>query len=150
MTYDWIAALAYLATLVGLTMAGKRLAFRNADFAEMRAKNKVADKPKLAREQYKAAVTVNDKWGMYTNLAFLLVGLPWVVSLDARPIWQHLLEIIAILAIFDFMYYLTHRFLFHGDPLRKVHARITKRGSPRTWMPSTFTPSKRSLGFPSS
>jgi len=122
MTYDWIAALAYLATLVGLTMVGKRLAFRNAEFADMRAQNSVADKPKLARDQYREAVKVNDKLGLYTNLAFLLLGLPWVVSLDARPIWQHLLEIIAILAIFDFMYYWTHRSLFHGNPMRKIHA----------------------------
>jgi sterol desaturase/sphingolipid hydroxylase (fatty acid hydroxylase superfamily) len=37
-------------------------------------------------------------------------------------VWVFLLEIVGILLIFDFMYYLTHRFLFHGDPLRKVHA----------------------------
>ncbi len=121
-TYDCIAALAYLATLVGLTIVTKRLAFRNAEFADMRAQNSVADKPKLARDQYREAVKVNDKSGLYTNLVFLLIGLPWVVSLDARPIWQHLLEIIAILAIFDFMYYWTHRSLFHGNPLRKIHA----------------------------
>jgi len=121
-TYDWIAALAYLATLVGLTIVTKRVAFRNAEFADMRAQNSVADKPKLARDQYREAVKVNDKLGLYTNLVFLAIGLPWVVSLDARPIWQHLLEIIAILAIFDFMYYWTHRSLFHGNPLRKIHA----------------------------
>ncbi len=122
MTYDWLAALAYVGTLIALTIGLKKLAFSIPELAEMRAVNAEADKPKMSRDSFRAAVKVNNKSGLYTNLVFYVAFLPFIVSLDARPWWLHLVDILAILAIFDFMYYLTHRFLFHGDPLRKIHA----------------------------
>ncbi len=122
MTYDWLAALVFVATLVSLTIVTKKLVFRNADFADMLAQNKVADKPKMAKDSFREAVKVNDKSGMYTNLAYFVIFLPWVVSLEARPIWLYLVEIVAILAIFDFMYYWTHRSIFHGNLMRRIHA----------------------------
>ncbi len=122
MTYDWLAALAFVATTIVLTIVGKKIAFSIPVFAEMRALNKEADKPKLARESFREAVDVNNKSGMYTNLGFYFLILPFCVSFESRPLWQHLAEIVGVLAIFDFMYYLTHRFLFHGEPLRKIHA----------------------------
>lgn len=122
MTYDWMAALAYIATLVVLTIVGKRIAFRIPAFAAMREQNDEADKPKMAREQFREAVKTNNKSGMYTNLVYFAVFLPFVVSFDARPLWQHLVEILAILAIFDLMYYWTHRSIFHGNPMRKIHS----------------------------
>ena len=122
MTYDWMAALAYIATLAVLTIVGKRIAFRIPAFAAMREQNDEADKPKMAREQFREAVKTNNRSGMYTNLVYFAVFLPFVVSFDARPLWQHLVEIVAILAIFDLMYYWTHRLIFHGNPMRKIHS----------------------------
>jgi sterol desaturase/sphingolipid hydroxylase (fatty acid hydroxylase superfamily) len=122
MTYDWPAALAFVATLIALTIIIKKLAFRIPEFARMREVNDEADKPKMTRESFRDGVKASSKTGMYTNLAFYVLILPFSVSFAARPAWVFLLEIVGILLIFDFMYYLTHRFLFHGDPLRKVHA----------------------------
>ena len=122
MTYDWLAALAFLGTLVASTMIAKRLLFRIPAFAQMREENRVVDKTKLAKDAYRAYVKTNSNWGLGFNVVFYLTVLPFFVSFDAPPIWQMLLEILAILAIFDFMYYWTHRSLFHGDLLRKVHA----------------------------
>lgn len=121
MTYDWFAAIVYIATVIVVTIVGKKIAFSIPAFAEMRGLNKEADKPKLARDSFREAVNTNNKAGLYTNLGFYLI-LPFCVNLEARPIWLFLAETVGILALFDFMYYLTHRFLFHGDPLRKVHA----------------------------
>ena len=122
MTYDWLAAIAYVATLTIVTIVGKKIAFRIPEFAEMRELNLAADKPKMAKESFRKAVKINNKSGLYTNLAFYVLILPFSVSFAAKPIWLFVVEIVAVLALFDFMYYLTHRFLFHGDPLRKVHA----------------------------
>ena len=44
------------------------------------------------------------------------------MSLEPRPLWRYGVEIVAVLMVYDFMYYLTHRFVFHGKLLRKVHA----------------------------
>lgn len=122
MTYHWLAALAFIATLVGLTIVGKKIAFSIPVFAEMRAENEAADKPKMTKESFRHGVKASSNAGMYTNLAFFVTILPFTVGFESRPLWQHLLEIVAVLAIFDFMYYWTHRSLFHGTLLRKVHS----------------------------
>ena len=116
------AALAFVATLILLTILGSKLAFRIPEFVEMRELNRASDKTKMERDSFRAAVKVNNKCGLYTNLAFYFTILPFIVSFAVRPWWQFLVEVVAVLLIFDFMYYLTHRFIFHGDPLRKVHA----------------------------
>jgi sterol desaturase/sphingolipid hydroxylase (fatty acid hydroxylase superfamily) len=122
MTYDWLAALAYVTTLVVLTIIGKKIAFQIPAFAEMRRLNDEADKPKMAKESFRAAVKVNNKSAMVTNLVFMFAVLPFCVSFETQPWWMYPVEILAILLIFDFMYYLTHRFIFHDGPLRKVHS----------------------------
>lgn len=122
MTYDWLATLAFAGTLVVTTVIGRKLAFTIPALAKMRELNFEADKKKLARERYREAVKSNNKVGMYTNLGFFILLVPFCVDLEPRPIWRHAVDILAVLLVFDFFYYLTHRFLFHGKLLRKVHA----------------------------
>lgn len=122
MNYDWIAALVFLATLIVTTKVGKFLAFQIPAFARMRDMNSEADKEKMAKERFRDAVKVNNRAGLLTNVVFYLAVLPFCVSLAPRPLWRHLADIVVVLLVFDFFYYLTHRFLFHGKLLRKVHA----------------------------
>ena len=122
MTYDWMAALVLFAALIALTAAGHFLAFKVPALARMRALNREADKLKLARQRFRAAVKVNNRAGLITNAVFFVTILPFCVSLEPRPLWRHGVDIIAVLMLFDFMYYLTHRFVFHGKLLRKVHS----------------------------
>jgi sterol desaturase/sphingolipid hydroxylase (fatty acid hydroxylase superfamily) len=137
MTYDWLAALAYIAVLVALTIAGKKLVFSIPVMEEMRLANRDVDKTKMSKESFRAGMKTSENIGKYTNLGFFLTILPFTVSFDSRPIWQHLLEIVAILAIFDFMYYWTHRSLFHGQILRKVHSLHHQARQP-TWADSLY------------
>jgi len=122
MNYDWQAAGVFLGSVVLLTMAGRYLVFRVPALQRMREMNFEADRPKLARERYREAVRVNGRAGLITNLVFYVAVLPFCVNLEARPLWQQGLEVLAVLLIFDFFYYLTHRFVFHGKLLRKVHS----------------------------
>lgn len=122
MTYDWQAALAMVGTLVGLTVVGRQLVFRVPAFAKMRELNLAADHEKLADEPFKTACKASNRIGLYTNLAFYLSVLPFCVSLAPLPVWRYLVDIVAVLFLFDFFYYLTHRFLFHGKPLLRVHS----------------------------
>ncbi len=122
MTYDWKAALAFFGVLVATSIALKFLVFRVPAFAQMREINQVVDKTKLEKSPFRDAVKASNNAGIYTNLAFYLTILPFCISFDARPLWRHAVEIMAVLLVFDFMYYLTHRFLFHGTLLRKVHS----------------------------
>ena len=122
MHYDWQAALAFLAFLIGLTIVGRYVAFRVPALREMRDLNRAADREKLRRKPFREAVKRNNRCGLIVNLVFYVTVLPFCVTLAPRPLWRNVVDVIAILMIYDFFYYLTHRFLFHGKPLRRVHS----------------------------
>ena len=113
MVYDWKAALAFFVTLVVLTTVGRRLIFLIPAYQEMRRLNRETDRTKLAKARFKKSVKASNQAGLYTNLAFYVTVLPFSISLESRPFWQSLVHIVAVLMVFDFFYYLTHRFLFH-------------------------------------
>ncbi len=122
MSYDGKATLVFVATLTLLTVVGRHLVFRVPALQRMRELNHQADRKKLARKSFREAVTRNSRAGLLTNLVFYATVLPFCLSLSPRPLWQHALEVVAVLMVFDFFYYLTHRFLFHGRILFRVHA----------------------------
>ena len=122
MTYDWLAALAFFASTLVLSVIGSLLAFRIPALREMRELNRQQDRIKLSRKRFSDAVKRNGKVALVTNVVFLVALLPFFVNLEPRPLWRHAVDIVVVLMIFDFFYYLTHRFLFHGRLLRKVHS----------------------------
>ncbi len=137
MTYDWMAALANFATVTVLTLIGNKLVFKVPELVDMREQNKVADRPKMARKRYRDWVKINTKVGMYTSLGFTFLVIPWFITMEGVSLGIGVLQVLAILLVFDFMYYLTHRFLFHGKPLRKVHALHHQARTP-TYIDSMF------------
>jgi sterol desaturase/sphingolipid hydroxylase (fatty acid hydroxylase superfamily) len=122
MSYDWQAAVAFAGALVALTVTCRFVAFKIPALQRMRELNQRADRDKLSRKRFRDAVRVNNRVGLITNLVFYVTVLPWCVNLEPRPLWRHGVDVLAVLLLFDFFYYLTHRFLFHGRVLRKVHA----------------------------
>ncbi|MGH0029368.1 MAG: sterol desaturase family protein [Myxococcota bacterium] len=122
MTWNWPAALVYLGVLVVLTLAGRWLVFRVPALQRMRELNAEADARKMARPGYRDAVRRNNRAGLATNLFFYVAVLPWCLDLAPRPLWRHALDTVAVLMVFDLFYYVTHRFVFHGRLLRRVHA----------------------------
>ena len=122
MSYDWIAALVFFGTLVVSTALGRFLAFKVPALQRMRELNREADRAKLSRKRFSDAVEINNRAALITNLLFFATILPLCVSLEPRPLWRHGVDVAVVLMVFDFFYYLTHRFLFHGNLLRKVHA----------------------------
>jgi len=121
-SYDWMAALAFISTLTVLTGVGKLLVFRVPALRRMQELNHAADERKLARGRFREAVESSNRAGLLTNAVFFATILPLSVSLSPRPLWRNGADVVAVLMIFDFFYYLTHRFLFHGRLLHKVHA----------------------------
>ncbi|MEE8165342.1 MAG: sterol desaturase family protein [Myxococcota bacterium] len=122
MSYDWMAALASIGTLYVMTTIGVFLAFKVPALQQMRELNREVDRIKLSRTRFKEAVKVNNKAGLITNLIFYAAILPLCVSLESRPLWRHLVDIVAVLVVYDFFYYLIHRFIFHGKLMHKVHS----------------------------
>jgi sterol desaturase/sphingolipid hydroxylase (fatty acid hydroxylase superfamily) len=122
MAYDWRAGLVLFVAVVVITKVGRFLAFRHRALQRMRVLNAEMDAPKREKKRYPPVLDASARVGLVMNLVFFLIAAPFVVDLAWRPLWQYAAETISILMVFDFFYYLTHRFLFHGDPLRKIHA----------------------------
>ncbi len=62
-------------------------------------------------------------WALPFNLLFYFTVLPFFVTAESQPWWNILVDVIVILMVYDFVYYLTHRFVFHdGGPLVWMHA----------------------------
>jgi len=134
MIYDWKAALVFFASMLAATLIGNFLIFKVPAFAQMRDENRAVDRTKLDRSTFREAVQINNRVGLAVNLIFYVTVLPFCVGFDARsfwgtagevaaaPLWWKIVQVPVVLLVFDFMYYWTHRSLFHGNLLRKVHA----------------------------
>ena len=122
MSYDGKAAGVFIGLLSALSVGVRLVISLVPALRRMRELNDEADRRKLERERFRKAVEVNKRAGLITNLVFYAAILPFSVSLEPRPLWRHALDMFAVMLVFDFFYYLTHRFLFHGRPLRRIHA----------------------------
>ncbi|MBK7948393.1 MAG: sterol desaturase family protein [Deltaproteobacteria bacterium] len=134
MTYDWQAALTFFALMFGATLLFNFLLFKVPAFAQMREVNRAVDRTKLDRSAFRDAVKINNRVGLAVNLIFYVTVLPFCIGFVPRsfwnaasesaagPVWWLFVQIPVVLLVFDFMYYWTHRSIFHGNLLRKVHA----------------------------
>jgi sterol desaturase/sphingolipid hydroxylase (fatty acid hydroxylase superfamily) len=123
MTYDWFAGLVLLAAVFLTTRLGYFLAFKVPALQRMRVINREQDALKMAKGHYPPVVKSSIRVGLVTNLVFFLALAPFVITLEARPAWRYLIDVVLILLVFDFFYYLAHRFLLHGvGYFVRVHA----------------------------
>ncbi len=121
--YNWLGSVLSLLLIILFTKVGKYLLFKVPALAHAKQENRREDKQKLAKEKYPPMVKANQKVGFYLNVTFFLLVLPFCVTLTPQAWWQVLLDIVVVLMVYDFFYYLMHRFLFHGQGrMRQVHA----------------------------
>ena len=123
--YDWMAGLVAVALIFVFTVLAQKIVFSIPAIAKTREYNNAQNKDKWRNKgkKYHERVKTSQKVGMGAYLFFLIIVQPFIVTLDAQPPWRILLDVFLILMIYDFFYYLTHRFLFHGQGyFRRVHA----------------------------
>ena len=121
--YNISGAMLALAIIAVITIAGKRLLFSVPALGQMRALNKEKDKERWTQAKYPPVVRATQRVGLYCNITFFTVLLPFCITLVAQPWWKVLLDTVVILMVYDFVYYLSHRFWFHGQgAMRKIHA----------------------------
>jgi sterol desaturase/sphingolipid hydroxylase (fatty acid hydroxylase superfamily) len=89
--------------------------------------NKQTYQEKMQQPYYAENQKWNRQWaGLYLVVIFGVI-MPFCVTLAPQPWWQFALDLVVILLVYDFFYYLTHRFVFHdsaflGGPLKWMHA----------------------------
>ena len=121
--YNILAALLSLVTIAVISRAGKWLVFKSKPLQSMRDINEEQDKKKWKMDKYPPVVKANQKVGLWTNVVFFFLILPFMVTLETPALGTVLLQVFVVLMVYDFFYYLSHRFWFHGNGwMRKVHA----------------------------
>jgi len=121
LVYDVRAGLVLFASIVIASKIGYWLAFRVPALARMRDLNRAEDRQRVAKDKYPPVIRQNQRIGLAFYGVFFLAIAPFCVTLAPQPLWEALLDGFLILMVYDFVYYLTHRFLFHGPALLKVH-----------------------------
>ena len=121
--YNWQASLIALTGIIAITKVGKWLLFKVPAISHMRDINTQSDKEKWRKEKYPPVVRATQKMGMYCNGVFFVLVLPFCITTQPQPTWNIALDIFLILMFYDFFYYLSHRFWFHGNgAMRQIHA----------------------------
>ncbi|MFT3968650.1 MAG: sterol desaturase family protein [Sphingobium sp.] len=149
--YQWQLSLYAGLSIIAVTLAGRVLRLIPAIGAAHRLNTDTLRK-KMERPSYAENQRWNRKWGaVYIAVIFGLI-LPFCLSGDSRPWWKLLLDIAVILMVYDFFYYLTHRFLFHdsrflGGPLMWVHAVHHRQHNPCRMDSSYIHPIEVALGL---
>lgn len=126
--WHWQLSLLAALGIVAVTLLGKGvLLLVSPTIRAARDLNAAAYAAKMENPRYAANQRWNRRWGP-VFLAVIFIGiLPFCLTLETRPWWRIPLDSFVILMVYDFFYYLAHRFLFHdegffGGPLLRVHA----------------------------
>lgn len=124
-TYNWQASLLAL-VLILVSMAVLRFfiflvpAFKRTREIDAREnERKLASRGAIYTPRLKPSVF----YGFVTYAIGHSLMLPFFITLDIQPLWRIAVDAFAILMLYDFLYYLMHRFLFHGKwYFNKVHS----------------------------
>lgn len=123
---EWLLSLYVLAGALAVFIAGRYLLLAIPSLKATQQLNVAAAQTRVQRDSYNQIQKRSRFWGLMTQLAVFLLVIPFSVTLQPQPWWEVLLDIFIILMVYDFFYYLVHRFLFHdgplGAPLKWVHA----------------------------
>jgi sterol desaturase/sphingolipid hydroxylase (fatty acid hydroxylase superfamily) len=150
--YDWKLSLATLVAVLAATFALDSLARLVPTIGAASRANAAAFKAKMEKPNYAANQKMNRKWGVFFQLAIFGAIMPFCLTLDPQLWWRVLRDIVVILMFYDFVYYLTHRFLFHdgglfGGPLMWVHAVHHRQHNPCRWDASYIHPLEVAMGL---
>jgi sterol desaturase/sphingolipid hydroxylase (fatty acid hydroxylase superfamily) len=144
--YAWKLSLLAGLGIIAASIALNKLLALNPTFREAQQTNKAAFAAKMAKPHYAANQQWNRKWSLMYLLVIFGGILPFCLTLET-PVWWHmLLEIGAILMVYDFFYYLVHRFVFHGS-LTWVHAVHHRQHNPCRWDSSYIHPIEVAVGL---
>ena len=125
--YQWkLSLLAAFGIIAGTIVVGKLAALVPAIGAAVKL-NKDTLAKRMEKPSYAANQKWNRKWAILFQVIIFLAILPFCIAPGLPTIGQMLIDIFVILMVYDFFYYLTHRFLFHdsgffGGPLKWMHA----------------------------
>ena len=125
--YQWLLSFYVALGIVAVSLIGRGISSLVPTFDAARRLNTQTYKTKMERPSYAANHKWNRKWSILYVLVIFALVLPFCLTLQPQPWWNMALDVVVILMVYDFFYYLMHRFLFHdsrflGGPLKWMHA----------------------------
>jgi sterol desaturase/sphingolipid hydroxylase (fatty acid hydroxylase superfamily) len=136
--YNWQASLTVALAVVAIIQIAKYFLFKVPALARMREINNTEDEKRLTQEKYPALIRQGKIAGITSMAVFFVAILPFSATFDSPSFARILLEIVAILMVYDFFYYMAHRFLMHGNgPLRRIHG-IHHQARDPSWIDSHY------------
>jgi len=150
--YRWDLSLYTFIGIVALSIVGAKLvrlvpALRAADDLNVDTYKEKLQKPRYAQNQ-----AWNRKWGLFFTAVIFIGIMPFCLTATPEPWWRMLFDMFVILMVYDFFYYLTHRFIFHdagflGGPLVWMHAVHHRQHNPCRRDSSYIHPLEVALGL---
>jgi sterol desaturase/sphingolipid hydroxylase (fatty acid hydroxylase superfamily) len=115
-------------------------------------RNSDAFRAKMKKPSYAANHAWNRKWAVLDMLVIFGLIIPFCLTLEAQPWWRLLVDMVVILMVYDFVYYLTHRYLFHAGgpfdgPLMWMHAVHHRQHNPCKMDSSYIHPLEVAIGL---
>jgi sterol desaturase/sphingolipid hydroxylase (fatty acid hydroxylase superfamily) len=149
LSYQIIPSLTVLAAVVGIMVLIRYTLFKVSPIKEVHLFNKEENKKKWkAKEIYKLRVKSSEKISLITNLVFFFAVLPFFITFESQSIGKMALDVFLLLMVYDFFYYLMHRFLFHGTGyFKKVHGVHHQARSPTSVDALLLHPMEAFLGI---
>ena len=135
-------------SIMAANYVAKQLVLLVPTFKEAYVLNSTTAQKKMEKPVYATNQKWNRKWGLiYTMVIFGLI-LPFCLTLKLKPWWAMLLDVVVILMVYDFFYYVTHRFVFHdGGPLLWMHALHHQQHNPCRMDSSYLHPLEVAIGI---
>jgi sterol desaturase/sphingolipid hydroxylase (fatty acid hydroxylase superfamily) len=122
-SYNWQASLSALVLTIAVVAIGRWLVFKIPAFKLTLEQNREINRTKFRKPRYQPRIKSSQKIGLASNLFFFIVLMPFCTTFEPRSLLSELSSVFLILMVYDFFYYLTHRFIFHGQGyFRRVHA----------------------------
>ena len=120
--YRWLESLFTLLSCITLTLLGKRLLVLIPAFKAASINNRQIAQQRMSRGFYAVVQRRSSIAGLSSILFAFVLVVPFCVN-DVAPDMGHVIfSGVVLLMLYDFLYYLTHRFVFHGSLLLRIHA----------------------------
>ncbi len=149
--YQWKLSIYAFVGIMIIPMILKPIMLLIPGIKEIQLLNKKDAETKMARDYYAANQKRARGWGMPIQIGIFALILPFCLTLEPQPWWQFFVDIFVILMVYDFFYYLGHRYLFHdgplGGPLIWVHAVHHQQHNPGRMCSSYIHPLEILIGM---
>lgn len=124
LVYNWQATLICLVAIFASVFILQKILSNIPALQETIKYNREEDKKKYKiTKKYPHRVKTSQMTAFGTYIFYFIAVVPFFITMEKTSIWMILLQAFVLLMVYDFFYYLTHRFLFHGKGyFRQVHA----------------------------